>query len=428
MTRKSIKITLSHLFLVSLIFLSLFLSYYLWFQEKKTPVQSSEPSNTKIVEFKKEMLLPINTIHHKQGKITHLTQNNTLTNLHSQLSQFSLSKRTLTKKVLSKNYFQKFGNNEALEFLYQEEFDLSDYIDTYFQNNGHTTVKPFLFHRILLDFKQKLLIFVAKDEMHITSFKIRGDFDKMKRSISKYKKFEIPLSLGHSILPNHYYFDEPIQLKKYSFLLEQQSHTSIANELLGPTNKEITKNKEPLFIYYENSNHENVQFDQSSSIISFNGLFEKNDKRNIFTSFYFLDKIETFIKNFRYFETCQNKISYRNFINNIPIFKREKNETLTVQFKKTNKTLPSDIQINLDTDALQIPVPQNDTISLPKTADIMQELSQKEGIDISSISDFTIGYVWDETDNPKIADFSPSWFIRYGKEWVPLLKLLGGDI
>lgn len=428
MNRKSITITLSHLFLVLLIFLSLFLSYYLWFKEKKIPVQSYESSNVKIVQFKKEMLLPINTIHHKEGKITYLTQENALMNLHSQLSQFSLIKKTLTKKLLSKNYFQQFGNNETLEFSYQEEFDLSDYIDTYFQNNDPATVKSFIFHRVLLDFKQKLLIFVAKDEMHITSFKIRGNFDKMKQSISNYKKFEIPLSLGHPILPNHYYLDKPIQLKKYSFLIEQQSHTSIANELLGPTNKEITKNREPLLIHHENSKNESVQFDQNSSTISFNGLFQKNDKNNISTSFYFFDKIKTFIKNFRYFETYQNKIFYRNFINNIPIFKREKNEIFIVQFKKTNKTLPSDIQINLDTDILQIPVPQNDVIDLPKTEDIMQKLSQKEGIDISSISDFTIGYIWDETDNSKIADFSPSWFIRYDKKWVPLLKLLGGDM
>lgn len=118
----------------------------------------------------------------------------------------------------------------------------------------------------------------------------------------------------------------------------------------------------------------------------------------------------------------EGEISFRRYVDGYPTFADYGEDLVRIRLDNNELTY---LQLNMN--IAQAPIishDQDDTITLIKGSELMEKINSSN-LNQDNIDSIRIGLKWNYSDDSKrVAEFHPTWFIRYENVWHELDKLL----
>ncbi|WP_159443164.1 YycH family regulatory protein [Pilibacter termitis] len=415
---------ISQALLIVLIVISLVLSYFIWFNPEKSLTDETISENLKdenSILSEKTVFLPIYLISRTDGKMRWIQGENVLSDAQKILSNVKFGKIKFHKAT--NDDFQKTMNVEnGLELRYEDKFLFGEYQEAFNLKikKISDSEQSFWFRRVLVNFSNGMVYFVNDETKQY--IEVAGNINqKSFESLIQSKELKsLPVSENHEILGVRYAIDEQIELKKYSYIVASQPYT-VFRDAFFQNVKHTTFDVE---VPYVNDSNENFDVKETNGQLSFQGFIGTERSENeIEGSFQYVQNLGNIFPQLRFFAKEEKGTIYRTFVEGYPVFSQIDQGKVIVSFGlETGEGRTITLRSNVDT--LQVPIPTNEMIRLPKTMDVIKQL-QNAGAKQSEIKSLVIGYSWGELNkNNSIVDLLPNWFIHYKQEWLPLSVLL----
>lgn len=217
------------------------------------------------------------------------------------------------------------------------------------------------------------------------------------------------------------FYDQPISLKPYSYLINRRNENTYISSLLSDsTNSSVdTRESGSKTIYYGgNYRDQQLTVDHRSDQLTFvdntltaipNSLQSLLEK-----SFTAINGVDNPLTDVRYYSADEKKhaVSYRSYVEGFPIFQQSDFGAFEYGVSDTGTT------INFSSRILQVPVPtKSAAVELPITTTMVDQLINA-GYAENKIQDIAVGYRWvpDLSEND-IVDLKPTYYIKINDRW-----------
>lgn len=222
----------------------------------------------------------------------------------------------------------------------------------------------------------------------------------------------------------HYIMKDKQVVPKQTYMLERQPNTFFLNALFSSPGEIHDYSDDDYSRYYSN-NHQ-LAIDNKTYELNFNHNVDSSEDQSI------QDKIKASFNKMSVFfpdqetwwfvgyESSNHTITYRKFINELPIF-------APYHVSKTEIKMNGDDISNLQMSSLTI---QTQLTDLSEDLELMSgtntlEILRNNGIDTNDIEDLQIGYRWVESpDSNRLVELIPTWYVKRDGEWYALEDLV----
>lgn len=401
--------------LVAMILLSLVLTWKIWTNSGNVDAGKNLNVN-KLVQEKKptEVFLPTKLVYHKGNQNKYTNRESLIATLQKELRQVEFEPLEVVSQS-SEDFFKKPKNN-CVEFTYPHSLQLSYYLTIFEIGIKNKLGDEIEFNRMLISFDEKKIYFVDIARHTVYQAGIKSNIDHMKAELESDRINYLIVSKDHEILPNIYYLEEAIKLKKYSYILATQSYTTFSQAFFSDVN-EVYSNDESKNISLSNSEGEKLTVGYQSGEVNFTGKIKEQPNlnpslNNIFgNTFQYIEKIGSSYSNLRYFDYENNQITYLNYVEGFPVFGDQNKGKIQL----TN--VANNIHIVTNQETIQVPIPSEEEVELQNTESAIEQLIDR-GIDPTKIQDIQIGYTWiNNQETKQVVDLMPEWYVKYNNQW-----------
>lgn len=414
--------------LVCMIALSIFLSWLIWTQSSRSSIDEIDSSiSANIQEIdEKEVFIPVKVFQHtKKSDVLYTNRESIMGNLVQELIKLdftTIKKLTLTDK---EGYLEYLNKENTVELVFSNQLSLTYFLKIY-GFDIENKEKDGTFNRILVDVNTNKLFFLNDDTFEVTALHFSGSLvgfnELMNDSDNNYMSVELIDKLPKTLL---YGYKEPVHLQKYSYILETQSYTVFSDIFFSATQDIISQNTESKNLKLITLDGQSLTVANKTGVVTFedtslnSNIVVDQERPTIFEqTFAYMKKIGKTIGRVRYFDQTASTVTYKQFVEGYPIFGEYGRGEISI----TNLENKKSIVLNQNT--IQVPIPSNEEIVLPKTFDVLEKL-KGAGIDKNKIQNLQIGYTWTMTNEGKnIVALQPEWYVKVGNKWRTVEELV----
>lgn len=405
--------------LIAMIALSLYLSWKIWTNSGNQEVAKSNSTSevSQSLRQANDVFLPTHLIYHdKEDKYQYTNRESLLTNLTKEIVALEFGE--VTGFTLKKDKDVFIENQDTVELLMSAPLDLNYFFEINGKKVPEKNTVGKCFNRIVLSFKDKALYFLDDEELTGFQLDLKGSVKKANTLLQAEDNRYTEVSHKPSDLSINFYFEEELRLKTYSYILGMQSYT-VFSQAFFDSNEEVISNDDSdskdVSLLSDNGSSLKASYDNGE--VSYSGRFDQrmNDplvKHNLFSdSYYYVQKLANAMGTIRYFDSNQERIVYRNFVEGFPIFSDHKKGRVEL------KIVGQNIQIETNQETIQVPIPSEEEVILKKTEDALGDLAGA-GLDLKKVEDFKVGYTWTVNEETKQAiDLVPEWYVKTEGVW-----------
>jgi regulatory protein YycH of two-component signal transduction system YycFG len=417
------------LILCSLILLSLYFSINIWANPSKKDYSETENATAAIATSSpSDVFTPVQLVRHINGHTKWMRGENLISSVQSIVNQANFADLDEVANNPSDYKREIDSIKNGIELLYQDEYLLSEYIDSFnldLEQPSGKDGKDFAFSSAYIDFDTNKIYLADADTHTVFAGKITVNIPAINDRLAAKDVSSTAVTIGHKVMPYEYYVETPVQMKKYSYILASQPFTSFRDAFFTNPN-DVSTNEESKDLIYSGGNNEIMMIEEATGALLYRGPLatDAEMKENIYSqSFHYVKKLGNIFNGIRYFDTNGNTVTYRTFVEGFPLFSKVDKGKIEVSISNASST---DKRVNISTsvDTIQVPIPADETVTMPTTADIVKQLLAA-GADGKKIDSAVIGYSWNMLQDVKqVVDLTPQWYVEYDEQWMPLASCI----
>lgn len=403
--------------LVVMIMISLFLSYKIWTRSENTSELKDNSASGTLFQEKQptEVFLPTKVIVHNQDNNGYSNRESQITNLQKQINQLKFRSLETNK---SEQMVKKIkAKKNTIELIFPDSLPINyyEYINDFSLGSTKVTAGR-SFNRIFIALKEQKIYFTNDQTGDVCSVEANGSdsWAAIKKLKNQPDITYTEVSLNHTVLPDVYYFDKPIELKKYSYILATQSYSTFTHAFFNDGN-DLYSNDESDDTSLTNASGESLTIKESTGEVSYLGKLQtskKEKENNIFgNTFQYVSRTGSVFGNIRYFSEDDGVVVYQNYVEGFPVFSEDNKSKIQMIVVKDN------LRIQTNQTTIQVPIPSDETVLLKNTQDTINDLLNS-GVKKEEIKDIQIGYTWEkDKENSQLVNLTPSWYVNYQGSW-----------
>lgn len=412
--------------LLAMVLLSIFLSSKIWNNSGNTVSTSENQVRTSLVQLKSapEVFLPTKLVYHKENQFSYTNRESLISNLFKQTLKFNY-KSLVSSKQLDGELMNKIQKQEkSISFVFPAPISLEYFLtinNVSMRNKSQSA--DMSFDQMILSVTDKKIYYFNDQTNEMASVGISSSMTSLVNTIENKNNQYYVVSKDHEILPNSYYFDTKVQLKKYSYILSTQNYSLFTQAFFNQVNdlssndQSDTKN-----INITNSSGEILSIQSDTGEVSYLGKLQKNEKRaqnNIYgNTFQYVARIGSTFGNLRYFDQSSGSVTYRNYIEGFPLFSNYSRGRIMLTVINNN------LRIQANQETIQVPIPSDEKVVLKTTGETIQDLLDA-GVPKTDIQDIQIGYTWEQsTQDEQLVNLTPNWYVKYKRNWESVSELI----
>lgn len=402
--------------LITLILLSLFLSWKIWTKPaNRNLAEKGKDTSSELVQTKKmtEVYVPTKLFYHKEkNNLLYSNKETVINNIHNKLT--ALHYRS-NQELGEKETREAFYSLHSFNLVFPKELPVSVYESVYQSDfKLPKELQEFEFNRIIYSFETEKVYFVNPSLKKSIIFDVKGDSQTLEDLVTNEKKNNYySVTLEPENISGIYYMKDEVKLKTYSYIVATQSFTTFSKAFFDQPNDLYSNDSENVNL--SNSEGESLTIQADTGEVNYFGKLKSKESSSknsfYFDTFQYVENIGNTLGTLRYFDVKDGDITYRNYIEGFPVFGKNMKGRLEVIVQNRN------VFVRTNQEMIQIPIPSSETITLMSTADLIDNLSSS-GVDVSLINDVQIGYEWQtNTETKQAADLVPTWYIHYDGAW-----------
>lgn len=402
---------------------SFYLSYLIWMSPVSRDSMLQKESDFETIEEKvqtvdkEEVFLPLKVRYEDAGKNLETQNENLLKQLQATMRHKQFTATTWRSYQSEAEYVDAINVDNGLELTYGMIFPLDEYVRLFqldLELSEEEQVHVY-FTKIQIDIEGNKIRFINDEDWTVFAATPDIPLGRARELIETldYQWREVSDSI--EMLPNRFFTQEALTLKKYSYISSTRRYTLFRDAFF--TNPKDVRNNVTAADTYFYDGVESLTMKQNKDNVVFQSLLNKTAGKNILDmSFPYVQKMGTSYGSIRILNQARNTIDYRMFVEGFPIFSQDYEGQLLFDFSDNAQSSQKNVHIQGNLKTLQIPVPSKENVVLPATQDLVEELYRK-GADLKQIRTFLIGYEWRNLENTGVVDLIPNWFVKYGDNW-----------
>lgn len=417
--------------LIIMILLSLFLSWKIWTKPANRSFEDKSKKVTDIVQKKSmtEVYLPTKLFYHKtKDDLVYTNRESTIMAIQHELESFSYS---ASKELDEKDTTDLFASSNSFDLVYPKELPVSFYEKIYHMDIKQSgSLADLKFDHIFVSIDKEALYFVNHIKTQAMEVDIKGDFKELKKILANDKNNYVNVSYSPDNVAGVYYLSQDIKLEKYSYIVATQSFTTFSKAFFNQSSDLFSNEGENDNVNLSNGEGESMTIQSKTGEISYFGKLKQTEKKDsdalYYDTFQYVENMGNALGNMRYFNSKEDEIVYRNYIEGYPVFGVNAKGRLEAVIQNKN------VFIRTNQETIQIPIPSEETVTISKTSSLIEELVEM-GVDVEKIEDIQIGYEWQSnTETKQVVDLVPQWYVKYEDKWYAIPELqealhIGGD-
>lgn len=424
--------------LIAMILLSLFLSLRIWTQSTGEQVKTSETEAADRLQVlpANRVFIPLNLVHHtEEGEKLFTNRESVIQNVAEECLSFNIS--NLTEQSISSReaYLDYLEQTETVELIFSNSVPLNYYLEI---NDSHIRGKigdSVMINRLLINYGRKKLSFLDDTQKKIYAADFKESTAVLENLVKEKDNRYIAAELESEADPIFYSYLGEVKLKKYSYILENQSYTMFSKMFFSSTEDVFSSDNANKDVRLITNSGQKLTVSYSTGEILFTDPqiapqdpeFKENKNFHEET-FRYIEKMGKTADGVRYFDKAGTRITYRRIVEGYPIFSDYYRGRIEITSNQGGVKLLTNQNI------IQVPIPSDEEVSLPPTKEMIQQLLNA-GMKNEEIQNIQVGYSWKTNpDNKQIVDLEPEWYVKYHDEWqkvsdtLELLEKQGGRL
>ena len=420
-----------NVFLVSLIVLSLFLTFIIWTK----PSQFSEETNTSqgttssiSIERKLSQVFgPTQIALHRNDEINVFVQTDVVESLTKEMTNWQVDTLDEPVELTNEEYEKKISQVNAVELVFIENISFGIFSDRF--NNLAGEYQDRSFNRMyFLENDLSQIYFYNTHSKLFYSEAIEGinqdKLDKLFNSEGIKSYLATPaLDEGKQI----YTSKEEIELPYLSYLVERQTNQLFIERLFDDTSevRENSDNGDNIVSY--NDYVSELQINENTDILTYYRNRSTENKLSITdtlrSSYNELIQYENWASAVHYFNynDSTKEVTYRRYIQGFPVFS-EISDYGTTYITVVEDGL-SRLQVPLV--IAQTPISDVEELKTLQSGVSVIDALVEHGYDSSEIDDLKIGYTWtNSTESDRVINLEPNWYVNINGTWEIAQRLL----
>ncbi|MGO2082925.1 YycH family regulatory protein [Vagococcus sp.] len=412
--------------LITMILLSLFLSWKIWTKPTSRSADETPKKTTEVVQKKemKDVYAPTKLFYHKdKEEILYTNRESIISSVQKKIDKMEYKNAHLLSRKAKTDFLE---NEEYIDMTLPYELPLSFYLTI---NNIKTDdlpeqVKPLSINRVILSFSHNKIYFSNRTQTDILELDALDNLSSVKEIVTQSDIDYFKVTHHPENVTNVYYMEEETELQIYSYIVATQSFTTFSRSFFNQSNDLFSNEGTDNNVNLSNSEGESLVVQSKTGEVNYYGKL-KAKKENIYEeSFQYIENLGNALGTLRFFNEIDSDIVYRNYVEGFPVFGDHSKGQVSITIRNSQN-----VQLKTNQESIQIPIPSNETKILPPTQKVLDELTVL-GMDNTEVQDIQIGYEWQaNVETKQVVDLIPRWYLKYKEKWISFEDLkdqLGG--
>lgn len=407
--------------LIVMIMLSLFLSWKILNNsdnKQLTKKQNAAPESVVALKKPTDVFLPVKLVYHNEkGQHLYSNKESLLQNL-----LVKIISNVENGSVGNKKTIDLHDKNESFELTMSDNLALNYFLAINQLEDNAENDNNIIFRRLVVSMDDSFLYFLDDKNKEVYHMAFQGDMEELQKILKDSKNRYLEVGDNQSNVPVYYQFLEPLHLPTYSYIVATQSYTFFSKAFFDK-DKELISDNDDLNsrdINLSNAQGESLDVKYDTGEVKYSGHIPKKANEGFQSntileeSFYYLQTIANSLGTLRYYESNDNQIVYRNYVEGYPVF--SDGVRGRVEFSKKDQTM----QIRTNQETVQVPIPSEEEVILPATQEVINLLASY-GVEETAIKGLQIGYSWiSNEETTQVIDLTPEWYVKLDDEWLSL--------
>ncbi|WP_363473421.1 two-component system activity regulator YycH [Companilactobacillus musae] len=416
------------LLLVVAVITSVVLSFFIWtntarYQRGRNIDVTSADSNKNEIPMN-QVISPTSVIWHDESE-QHLIYNSN-ENISLSVQKIMQDWKISSPKEVSKKdgaYYQKIiqGKN-MLQLVYPTSITTN--VFGYLLNNDSLKdEKGNQFNRILINLKDKKdqNIYLANDSNYaVYKAKVKNASSIPLTKLVKRANVDLKIRLDIMKHGVFIFYTEPIKLKSYSYVISGKKDSEYTTALFDSNTNGLVTSADNDVYTYNYGESKRLTSDHNTEELTFDDYTDTSVPK---TQLAFLQRgyqkvtnLQNSISNLRLYNANwkYKDLVFREYVEGFPIFKKSQFGSIRIKFSRKGS---SEHFLNK---VLEVPVPSNQAATKLKSTNEIFKGLQRVGFSPNDVQSVEVGYQWEtETDNEKVVDLKPTYYIKIDGHWRP---------
>lgn len=413
--------------LIALIILSFYLSYMIWLSPTaRSSLQTAKHTDrvvntTQNIRKATDIFLPLRLVWvNGEDDIKQTSSDTLITEVQDLVNKASFGTPEKKSYDSDENFLADVDIKHGVELSYFGPFLVKEYAEMFNLNLALDKLQDVYFTKVQINFDNHQIRFINMRRHQIVEVPITIDEMKISQLMTdSAEKNWLVMNEENRIVSMQYNTQEPVKLKRYSYIASNLSYTTFRDAFFtNPQDVKMNEETSNLVLY---DGTENMSIQEEKQLIDFKGEIDlSGGEGDIYSqSFSYIARLGANLGNLRYFDRDKDEISYRIFVEGYPVFGDAYQGQVNLKVNNENKTdtgtLP--VQILASMNAIQVPIPSDETVELPPSHTIIENLTYL-GVNQSLVQSLVIAYErQDLAATNGVVDLVPMWYIRYDGQW-----------
>ena len=414
--------------LVMAVITSIILSFFIWtntarYQRGKNIDVTSDVSNKNEIPMN-QVISPTSVIWHDETD-QHLIYNsneNISISIQKVMQDWKINNPKLVEKKDGAYYQKVIQGKNTLQMVYPTAIAMNSF--GYLLNNDSLKgEKSFMFNRILVNLKDKddQNIYFANDNNYaVYKAKVKNASATPIKKLVKRANINLKVRLDimkHGVFTSYV---EPIKLKTYSYVISGKKDGEYTTALFDSNTNGLVTSEDNGVYTYNYGESKRLVSDHNTEELTFEDYTDTSVPK---TQLAFLQRgyqkvinLQNSVSNVRLYSADwkDKDLIFREYVEGFPIFKKSQFGSIHIKFSRKGSTE------HFLNKVLEVPVPSDQAATKLKSTNEIFKGLQRVGYSPNDIQSIEVGYQWEsETDNEKVVDLKPTYYIKIGGHWKP---------